>query len=502
MDAAIQAPRGEHVTFLDRAMLLGIGVLALDFLSWRFLRFRGRNQHTFVRIPLFLLLSYVLWTYGMVPFGEAPWKDQPLRHFLAQALELMWWLQFAQIATALMSAFVLPQGLREKLFRDVVRALTFMGALLAGLVFVVNLPVGGLLATSGAVAIVIGLAVQSTLADVFSGVVLSATEPFSIGDSVSIGDIQGEVIESNWRATTLLNGDGNTVIVPNSSAAKSNIINQSRPEKTHGVDVPIQVTTHARPASVIAALTDAVTSTRGILLAPPPTVAAIGLKGKHVDYRVVVYVDAMSAKVKVRNQLIDQIHRHFLANGIPLSSGQPVHDLSKDAVSLLREIEMFRSLSDAELGQLADAMDRKQFEPGQMIYEVGVQCPDERRALYIVTSGVAGLLAEHAGRYVEIARLSPGDAVGRAGVLTGESVPIKLRAIGHVSVAWVPKTALTPILQANPSAGQDMLDGLVAFQAIASEAFKDLPVNPESHADIFHRLLAGMRRLHGLSQRH
>jgi small-conductance mechanosensitive channel/CRP-like cAMP-binding protein len=483
-------------------MLLGVGVLALDFLSWRFLRFGGRKGHTFVRIPLFALLSYVLWTHGMVPFAEAPWKDDPFRHFVAQALELTWWLQFAQIATALMSAYILPQGLREKLFRDVVRALTFMGALVAGLGFVINMPIGGLLATSGAVAIVIGLAVQSTLADVFSGVVLSATEPYGIGDSVTIGDIQGEVIESNWRATTLLNGDGNTVIVPNSSAAKSNIINQSRPEKTHGVDVPVQVTTHARPATVLAALTDAVTSTRGILANPAPTVGAIGLRGKHIDYRVVVYVDAMNAKLKVRNQLIDQIHRHFLANGIPLSSGQPVHDLSRDAVSLLREIEMFRSLSDAELGQLAGAMSRKQFEPGQMIYEVGVQCPDERRALYIVTSGVAGLLAEHAGRYVEIARLSPGDAVGRAGVLTGESVPIKLRAIGHVSVAWVPKTALTPILQANPAAGQDMLDGLVAFQAIAAEAFKDLPVHADSHADIFHRLLAGMRRLHGLSQKH
>ena len=490
------------MTFLDSAMFLGIGVLALDFLAWRFLRFGGRNSHTIIRIPLFLLLSYVLWAHGMIPFDEAPWKGDPLRHFIAQALELMWWLQFAQIATALMSAFVLPQGLREKLFRDVVRALTFMGALVAGLVFVVQLPIGGLLATSGAMAIVIGLAVQSTLADVFSGVVLTATEPFSIGDSVTIGDIQGEVIESNWRATTLLNGDGNTVIVPNSSAAKSNIINQSRPEKTHGVDVPVQVTTHARPASVIAALTDAVTSTRGILTAPAPTVTAVALKGKHVDYRVVVYVDAMSAKVKVRNQLIDQIHRHFLANGIPLSSGQPVHDLSRDAVSLLREIEMFRALSDAELSQLAAAMDRKQFEPGQMIYEVGVQCPDERRALYIVTSGVAGLLAEHAGRYVEIARLSPGDAVGRAGILTGESVPIKLRAIGHVSVAWVPKAALTPILQSNPAAGQDMLDGLVAFQAIAAEAFKDLPVQTDAHADVFHRLLAGMRRLHGLTQRH
>lgn len=502
MDAAIQTKGGQHVTFLDSAMLLGVGVLVLDFLSWRFLRFGGRKGHTFVRIPLFLLLSYVLWTNGMLPFDEAPWKDQPFRHVLAQVLELTWWLQFAQITTALMNAYILPQGLREKLFRDVVRALTFMGALVAGLSFVVNIPIGGLLATSGAVAIVIGLAVQSTLADVFSGVVLSATEPFGIGDAVSIGDIQGEVIESNWRATTLLNGDGNTVIVPNSSAAKSNIINQSRPEKTHGVDVPVQVTTHARPATVIAALTDAVTSTRGILANPAPTVGAIGLHGRHIDYRVVVYVDAMSAKLKVRNQLIDQIHRHFLANGIPLSSGQPVHDLSRDAVSLLREIEMFRSLSDVELGQLAGSMDRKQFEPGQMIYEVGMSCPDEHRALYIVTSGVAVLLAEHAGRYVEIARLSPGDAVGRAGILTGESVPIKLRAIGHVSVAWVPKAALTPILQSNPAVGQDMLDELVAFQAIATDAFKDVPTHTDVHADIFHRLLAGMRRLHGLSQRH
>jgi small-conductance mechanosensitive channel/CRP-like cAMP-binding protein len=481
-------------------MLLGIGVLVLDFLAWRFLRSGIGNNRTLLRIPLFILLTWVLWTNGMVPFAAAPWKGDPVRHSLAQLLELVWWLQFAQLATALLGAVLLPGGMREKLFRDVARALTFIAALVAGLGFVIDLPIGGLLATSGAVAIVLGLAVQSTLSDVFSGVVLSATQPFAIGDSVTIGDIPGVVIESNWRATTLLNGEGNVVIVPNSSAAKANIVNQSRPARTHSVAVVVRVASHARPAHVIDALKDAVTSTAGILATPSPAVEAKGFEHKGMTYNVVVFVDSIAARSAVRNQLIDQVYRHFIAHGIPLSADADVQVPvgRQDAVALLRHVEMFRALDQAELEQLGKALSRKHFSAGEMIYEVAEHCPDDQRALYIITSGVAALLAGHEGEFVEIARLAPGDAVGRAGILTGISAPIKLRAMGPVSAAWLPKAALTPIIQLNPAVGQDMLNGLLAFQAAASRAFKDVPLPVEAKGDLLHRLLAGMRRIHGV----
>ncbi|MFP3608375.1 mechanosensitive ion channel domain-containing protein, partial [Paraburkholderia sp. SIMBA_053] len=75
----------------------------------------------------------------------------------------------------------------------------FLAAVVAALGFVLELPVRGLVATSGALAIVLGLAIQSTLSDVFAGIVINTTEPYHIGNWVIIDGVEGKVLEMNWR---------------------------------------------------------------------------------------------------------------------------------------------------------------------------------------------------------------------------------------------------------------------------------------------------------------
>ena len=83
--------------------------------------------------------------------------------------------------------------------------------------FVLGLSLQGLQATSGIIALVLGLALQSTLGDVFSGISLSIEKPYRVGDEILLeGGAEGEVIEMNWRSTHLRNGANDIVIVPNS----------------------------------------------------------------------------------------------------------------------------------------------------------------------------------------------------------------------------------------------------------------------------------------------
>lgn len=78
-------------------------------------------------------------------------------------------------------------------------------AILSVVAYVFNAPVGTLIATSGAVAIVLGLALQSTLGDVFSGIALNLARPYGIGDWLVLSNgIEWKVVETNWRATHLL----------------------------------------------------------------------------------------------------------------------------------------------------------------------------------------------------------------------------------------------------------------------------------------------------------
>jgi len=72
------------------------------------------------------------------------------------------------------------------------------------------------------------LALQSTLSDVFSGIVLNFSRPYRPGDWISIdGSTDGRVIEMNWRATHVLTGKSDLAIVPNSTIAKAKIVNTS-----------------------------------------------------------------------------------------------------------------------------------------------------------------------------------------------------------------------------------------------------------------------------------
>jgi small-conductance mechanosensitive channel len=65
-------------------------------------------------------------------------------------------------------------------------------------------PISAFLATSGVMAIVLGLALQNTLADVFSGLAINIERPYMAGDWISVTDrVSGQVIEVNWRATRI-----------------------------------------------------------------------------------------------------------------------------------------------------------------------------------------------------------------------------------------------------------------------------------------------------------
>src|SRR6201999_1033115 len=95
---------------------------------------------------------------------------------------------------------------------------------------VLGLELKGLLVTSGLIAIILGLASQNTLADVFSGIAVGLDQPFHIGDRVSIGDFaEGVVVQMNWRSIRVQTDNADMALIPNSLVAKNQIINRSVP---------------------------------------------------------------------------------------------------------------------------------------------------------------------------------------------------------------------------------------------------------------------------------
>src|SRR5689334_18130203 len=180
-----------------------------------------------VRVVFLLLLTIALLHADIVPYEPLALTGSPVRDAVHAILKITWWLWAAWFLVGVLRAVIVFQrSPREaKLVQDLLAGLIYLAAVFAIVAYVFDLPIRGLLATSGVVAIILGLALQSTLGDVFSGVVLSFSRPYRPGDWVSIeGGTDGRVVELNWRATYLLTARRDLAIVPNSTIAKSKIV--------------------------------------------------------------------------------------------------------------------------------------------------------------------------------------------------------------------------------------------------------------------------------------
>jgi small-conductance mechanosensitive channel len=82
-----------------------------------------------------------------------------------------------------------------------------------------------LFAGAGILAVAVGFAAQSALANVISGVILILFKPFRIGDKVTIDDTNGIVEDVTLRHTIIRNWEDNRVIIPNAVISKHKVEN-------------------------------------------------------------------------------------------------------------------------------------------------------------------------------------------------------------------------------------------------------------------------------------
>ncbi len=126
-----------------------------------------------------------------------------------------------------------------------------------------------LLATSAIISVVLGLALQDTLGNLFAGVALQFDKPYEIGDWIEVhsGDQthSGEVHEITWRAT-ILNGFFDEVItLPNRAVAQSEVYNFTGRIKPIYRATSIYLDVNAPDEEVKAVFIDVLKNAKGVL---------------------------------------------------------------------------------------------------------------------------------------------------------------------------------------------------------------------------------------------
>lgn len=442
-------------------------VLLADLLSWQLLHFKRRAAKVGVRLGLFVLYSWMIIGAGVSPLLAPPWPDETLLQMSATALAIFWWLYLARVLTELLGLLLTHRiGHSGRLLQDVIGALVFLIAIVAAAGYVMQLPVKGLLATSGAMAIIVGLALQSTLSDVFSGIVLNTTKPYQVDDSISIDGVEGKVLDISWRATYLLTTDGSTAVIPNSVAAKAKLINLSRPLDLHGVSISLQLPNHVRPRRVLDALERSLRGSSLLLTTPAPK-ALIKTSGETAtEYVASGFIAELSQRGEVRNQLFDLAHRHLEAAGISrLAEGMaPAQGVSR-ARELLDEVKIFQALSVEAKDELAQAMVAREFTAGQRILELD----EVATHLLVIGTGVVSAEVPEGAGFLEVGRMGPGEIMGEQSILADTPSEARFTALTSTLVYRVDKAVTQHCVEQSTAVGK-ALNKLQAVRQQSSHA--------------------------------
>jgi small conductance mechanosensitive channel len=222
---------------------------------------RRARREAAVLLPL---LAGVLVLYSLQRsqhlFGRG--NDTPVRIGTVVALVVLGWTIARDVGRAAAPTFFrrMDPGTAGTV-GFLIRLITMLVTVLVAL-YIAGVNAGTIVAGSAFTAVILGLAAQQTLGNLFAGMVLLSARPFRVGERVRLqagaigGQIQGIVSSLGLLYTTLARGE-DRIMVPNSQVLGAAVVPLREPD---AVDVKVRLSSGIRPSQVQAILDDRIST--------------------------------------------------------------------------------------------------------------------------------------------------------------------------------------------------------------------------------------------------
>ncbi|MEO1061433.1 MAG: mechanosensitive ion channel family protein [Actinomycetota bacterium] len=277
-------------------------------------------------------------------------------------------------------------------------------------------------AAFGVGSLVVSFALQDTLSGLASGVLLLTDQPFRPGDWIKADDIEGRVVDINWRSSRIQDRNGDLRIVPNATLAGASITNFDQPTSLHRVVVPVQVAYVNPPTLAKEMLLDAARSTRGVLADPAPNIVVVGIDDPLMSYEAHLWIDDFAIAPRVSSDFGSLVWYMSERHEVPLPS--PAYDLyvydgvaagqggRVDRAELRRRLRcspLLDRLGEDEVDRLAVGSRAARYAAGEVIWTAGLGPRD----LYLLQQGAARLtIDDPVGGTVDVNDLAAGELFG------------------------------------------------------------------------------------------
>ncbi len=293
-----------------------------------------------------------------------------------------------------------------------------------GFLRLAGLDVLSLVTTSAVLTAVVGLALQSTIANVFSGLALQLDRTLRHGEWIEVGGRTGRILEIGWRSTRIQTKDGDIVFVPNGELVSREVVSIGRPSGAHRVAVRIGFHYRHPPNEVRRVLLGALRAIPGILTEPPPDCGPIEFGESAVVYALRYWIDDFAHETR----MLEDVHTRvwYAARRADLEMPSPTrtvvspHDAAAARVAAdaheeaeaLRRVGVpvpFRRLEPARRRGCVRGIRRVDFARGEIV--------DADRAddvVYLIASGEVGVQPESDDACPDVHTLRAGEVLGGA----------------------------------------------------------------------------------------
>ncbi len=417
------------------------------------------GQRTKGRAPLYLLaLSLLLRTGALAT--EAVGAKVPTSALTFIAIVCT---GFAMTGVARLLIFDLLLGrvvrvpvILQDLLQAAAFAVIFLGVMRARGVNLLSL-----ITTSAVLTAVIGLALQSTIANVFAGLSLQTDRTVNVGDWVQINGRVARVAQIKWRSTLIITRDGHNVIIPNGELLKGEVTNLTRPTNRQRIWLKVGLHYRHPPNDVKRVLVQSIHGVPGVLATPAPDCVVTEFGDHAVVYALRYWMTDVERESDIEGEVRTRIW--YAAQRAGLEIPYPIRSVTVTQVteeSLSREqereflermgalarVDLFEPLEASDREVLARGMQKVTFADGEHIIRQG----DPGDSLYLIHDGKVAVRLAVEGVEREVATLSGGQFFGEMSLMTGEPRKATCAAMSDVSCFVVGHDAMKRAFQENP----------------------------------------------------
>lgn len=311
---------------------------------------------------------------------------------------------------------------------------------------------------SAIIGIVVGLALQDTLGNLFAGIALQADQPFQVGDVVTISDRGSGVVEGvSWRGVKIRTFQNKLLVMSNAVMGKETIEVAPR-DNLNARLVFFSTLYNNSPAKTAHVVREAIRQIENVSQKLRPIVRIKNLGDSGIEWEAKYWADDYTkyndTDALVRQTIWYAFNREKIEFAYPTRTihMEPKPEERKlddyvDATSeCLSRIPIFAPLSGEELETLAHASNDRIFAPGEAIVRKG----QEGNSMFVIIRGAVKVQIPENGVVKTINNLRTNDYFGEMSLLTGEPRTATVVAVEETEVLQIKKTALKAIFEANP----------------------------------------------------